>query len=85
MDDFQVYTKAPSANLVTAVNTTNNDLETICKWSTSHGLYINLTKTQVIVVGSSRTISKIDWTSLPQVFSDGSAIPYSDNVKNQGI
>lgn len=36
---------------------------------------------EVIVIGSLRMISQMDWISLPQAPCDGTLIPYSENVK----
>lgn len=86
MDDFQIYTRVSPINLDDAVNTTNADLDKICKWSNTFGLKINLSKTLVIIVGTSRMLFKIDWTKLPQVTCNNSTpILYSERVKNLGI
>lgn len=70
--------KAKSVTLADAMDTINVDLNKICKRSIYYGLKINPTKTQVMVVGSSRMISKIDWTILPQVSFGSTLIPFSD-------
>ncbi|KAJ8711529.1 hypothetical protein PYW07_014674 [Mythimna separata] len=84
-DDLQIYSRAPLGNLSEAIITINRDLARICEWSKKYGLTVNPTKTQVIVVGSSRMVSRIDWTTLPQISFDNSIIPFSDKVKNLGI
>lgn len=61
-DDPQIYTSASLVKLVDGVNTINAALHKINKYSNSDGLNINPSKIQVIVVGSSRVIAKIDWT-----------------------
>lgn len=84
-DDLQIYTQAPLVQLHTAIDTINKDLECISNWSKSYGLNINPLKTQAIVIGSSRMISKIDWFCLPQVIFDGNTISLSKTVKNLGV
>ena len=68
-----------------AIDTINQDHSKIVEWSKAYGLSINPLKTKVIIVGSSRLISKIDWTSLPQVEFDGAKVDISETVKNLGI
>lgn len=84
-DDLQIYTQAPVDRLHEAIQDTNADLLRIRDWSRSYGLTVNPTKTQIIVIGSSRMISKIDWFRLPQVLFDGVPISISNTVKNLGI
>lgn len=84
-DDLQLYTQEPLSNIADAVMRTNSDLRLISEWSRAHGLRINPSKTQTIIIGSSRTLCKLDWSALPQVSFDGIVIPYSETVKNLGI
>lgn len=64
---------------------TNKDLTQISTWRKQHGLQVNPSKTQAIVVGSPYFISRIDWHLLPQISFDGTHVPYSSKVKNLGI
>lgn len=84
-DDLQIYSQAPLDHLADAVDEVNGDLLRIANWSRSHGLTINPIKTQVIIVGSSRLVSKIDFTTLPEIVFGGICVPYSTQVKNLGI
>jgi len=63
----------------------NLDLTSIVEWSTAYGLSLNPIKTQVIITGSPRLISKIEWSNLPQISLNGTVIPFSKKVKNLGI
>ena len=84
-DDLQIYSHASLEKLPEAIRTTNEDLAQIHEWSIAHGLKVNPTKTQIIVIGSPRMISKIDWSRIPQVLFDGVTVPFSGSVKNLGI
>ncbi|KAL0829839.1 hypothetical protein ABMA28_003322 [Loxostege sticticalis] len=84
-DDLQLYCQGSLENLPNTVQTVNNDLRRISEWSKSFGLKVNPAKTQVMVAGSSRLISKITWGSLPHIVFDGVQIPYSKEVKNLGV
>ncbi|XP_062531624.1 probable RNA-directed DNA polymerase from transposon BS isoform X1 [Bombyx mori] len=84
-DDLQIYTQSSLPELTNAIKILNNDLSILSRWSKSHGLRVNPSKTQVIVVGSSRMCSKVTWSQLPAILFDGAQIPISDTVKNLGI
>lgn len=84
-DDLQVYTQAPIEWLGEAITSTNSVLGNILEWSKQYGLTVNPTKTQVIVIGSSRMLSQIDWSDLPQVTFDSTALEISEVVKNLGV
>ncbi|KAJ0184280.1 hypothetical protein K1T71_000703 [Dendrolimus kikuchii] len=64
---------------------TNKDFTTILDWSKAHGLMVNPNKTKVIIIGSCRLISRIDWLSLPRVLFDNVDIEISETVKNLGV
>ena len=84
-DDLQLYTQASLDELHLAIAQTNSDLSQITRWSDSFGLTVNPSKTQVIIVGSPKFISRIDWDQLPPVVFNGVQIPFSDCVKNLGV
>lgn len=84
-DDLQIYTQAPLSNIAAAVAITNFNLNLITEWSRAHGLKINPIKTQTIIVGSSRLLCNLDWSTVPPVLFDGVAVPYSESVKSLGI
>ncbi|CAG9137764.1 unnamed protein product [Plutella xylostella] len=84
-DDLQIYCQSPPQELHNAISRMNCDLNNISDWSKCHGLKVNPTKTQVVLVGSSRLKSKIDWLQLPLIAFDGVTIPFADKVKNLGI
>lgn len=84
-DDLQIYRHAQIDKLPEAIDSINLDLGKILTWSKSYGLSVNPAKTQVIVIGSSRMISKIDWFTLPQVLFDGTHIEVSESLKNLGV
>lgn len=84
-DDLQIYTQACLEDLPAAISLINVDMARIGDWSSRFGLLVNPTKTQVTIIGSARTVSKINWASLPQVSFLSSNIPFSRDVKNLGI
>ena len=84
-DDLQIYHQAKLPELPFAIKAINENLENIYTWSKSFGLRLNPIKTQLIIVGSAKLISKIDLFTLPPVCLDGVIIPYSKSVKDLGI
>lgn len=77
---LQIYTQVPATSLFQAVFTINKDLELILQWSNnSFGLHWTY---QVIVIGSSRMQSKIDWNCIPQVRFNGTRTSFFDTAKN---
>ncbi|KAL0851590.1 hypothetical protein ABMA28_007372 [Loxostege sticticalis] len=84
-DDLQIYSQGRLEDLSSVVEIVNHDLGRILDWSKSFGLKVNPTKTQVIIVGSSRQIARIDWPALQPITFDGVQIPFSSTVKNLGI
>ncbi|KAJ0175142.1 hypothetical protein K1T71_009283 [Dendrolimus kikuchii] len=84
-DDLQIYAQARVENIKDAINTINDDLGRILAWSRAHGLKVNPSKTQAIIIGSSRMISKINWSLLPDLLFDGTCLHISDKVKNLGV
>lgn len=84
-DDLQIYSKAPLDQLSGAVDLINADLNCITTWCRQFGLKINHSKTQVMIVGSSQLISKVDLSTIPSIHFDGVPIPYSTSLKNLGL
>ncbi|CAH2099536.1 unnamed protein product [Euphydryas editha] len=84
-DDLQIYSHSKLIDLPTSINILNNDLNNIYSWSKSYGLNINPSKSQVIIIGSSKLVSRIDWSLIPPVIFNNTVINYSEKVKNLGV
>ncbi|CAG9126421.1 unnamed protein product [Plutella xylostella] len=84
-DDLQIYNQASISDLPHAIHQTNIDLEHILSWSKDHGLRVNPTKTQVIVLGSPRFTSLVDLNALPPIVFNGVHIRWSKCVKKLGV
>lgn len=84
-DDLQIYSQSHLSEISQCINCLNNDLTSIQRWSKSYGLRVNPAKTQVIVIGSQKLISRINWTQIPPLIIDGICLPISDKVKNLGV
>ncbi|CAG9097177.1 unnamed protein product [Plutella xylostella] len=84
-DDLQLYTGVPPESLNTAVSPINDNLAIISKWVKSFGLLLNPSKSQAIVLGSSRMLNKIDFATAARIRYDQIDIPYVTSVKNLGV
>ncbi|CAG9791721.1 unnamed protein product [Diatraea saccharalis] len=85
LDDLQIYCEAPLSRLNEAIANTNFNLQLIAEWSRAFGLSVNPVKTQTMIVGSSRLLSRVDTQILPKVVFEGVDIPFSQTVKNLGV
>jgi hypothetical protein len=60
-------------------------LEDVAKWSESHGLKLNSSKTQAMLIATPNTHKLIDHQNLTKLTLNGTDITYFDTVKNLGI
>jgi hypothetical protein len=84
-DDLQLYRHFSRADLASAVDDMNADLRRLTEWTDCNGLKINETKTQVIIIGYSRLLNRLDMTQIPQVTVNGTGLDYRVKVKNLGV
>ena len=84
-DDLQIYAHTDLHSIATTINTLNQDLASIGQWACKMGLLVNPNKSQAIIVGSKRLLSKINTPDLPQLTLNGTAIPYMSTFKDLGL
>jgi retron-type reverse transcriptase len=84
-DDLQIYSHFENEQTDSAIAQMNSELSRIALWAKQCGLLLNPSKSQAILIGSSRLLSKIDISSLPALRLNGSEITISSQVKNLGI
>jgi hypothetical protein len=84
-DDLQLYEQSNVSNLSAAIDKLNVDLAHIQRWSEKFGLFVNPSKCQAIIIGSSHQVAKLDFNSIPHIKFNGTSIPYSQKVKNLGV
>ncbi|MDW0176719.1 MAG: reverse transcriptase family protein, partial [Nitrososphaeraceae archaeon] len=84
-DDLQIYLHSDPDAISTAIDDINADLYLISQWAQKMGLLINPSKSQAIIIGSQRLVSKINMVNLPQLTLNGTAIPFSSTVKDLGL
>ena len=84
-DDLQIYATTSLSNLSRTIGIINEDLSQIFTWCKSYGLTVNPAKSQSIIVGSHRILSKLNMSDLPSLTFGGTPILYAQKVKNLGI
>ena len=84
-DDLQIYLHFFLAELGAAVTNMNLDIDAIRLWAHRHGLQLNETKTQVMMMGTTRLMSTLDFNTIPKLTLNDRPLDYCDNVKNLGV
>ena len=84
-DDIQLYKHCNVDELAIKITYLNEDLDRISTWARNRGVLLNPLKTQLMVVGTGKTLSKIAWNLLPQVTMNGTVIERSKVVKDLGV
>lgn len=65
----------------TVVQQMNSDIESIALWANDNGLKLNGSKTQAIVIGYPKLLTKINFLAAPRLKFDGQDLEYCDKVK----
>lgn len=84
-DDLQLYCQGRVDEIPDAIAKINRDLIAIKTWSDRFGVAVNPNKCQAIIIGSPRSMAKVDGASLPPVLFDGTIVPFSTEVKDLGL
>ncbi|CAG9107573.1 unnamed protein product [Plutella xylostella] len=84
-DDLQIYSHVKIDELDAGIAGVNGDLDEILRWSQNFGISVNPKKCQSIIIGSSRLLSCLDYTTVPPFQFDGRVVPFSPNVTDLGL
>jgi len=84
-DDLQIYRHFSRQALHATVASMTADIDSITTWAYKHGLMLNEAKTQVMMLGSSRLLNSIDFSTVPKVKLNNISLEYTDSVKNLGL
>lgn len=82
-DDTQLYIICPPDELSIAIQIMNFVLEDVFNWSESHGLKLNPSKTQAMILTPQNT--HISTENLPELVLCNTKIDYFEHVKNLGV
>lgn len=83
-DDQSLYIHCKPNNLNETINLINNDIKNINNWMKSHGLQLNPTKTQTILISSPQIINHIDYSKTKKIEVNNFEIEFSNQVKYLG-
>lgn len=84
-DDLQIYYHFKPQDIEHSTALINRDIECITTWAQKHGLKLNETKTQTIIIGQPRLASQINFTTIPKLKLNNHELEYCDKVKNLGL
>jgi Reverse transcriptase (RNA-dependent DNA polymerase)/Endonuclease-reverse transcriptase len=84
-DDTQLYINCKLSELDEAIQIMNFILADVAKWSESHGLKLNSSKTQAMLIATQNTHKQINHQNLTKLTLNGTDITYVDTVKNLGV
>ena len=84
-DDLQLYRHFDVNDATIAINSLNSDLHNISMWAKSHGLLVNPTKSQAMLIGSRYMCNLLEQVSVPSVQLDGTPIAFTNTAKNLGL
>lgn len=84
-DDLQIYSHFSIDDMETTVNHMNSDINSITYWANCNGLQLNINKTQTMIVGYPRLLTKINLLTAPKLKVDGNELVYCNKVKNLGL
>lgn len=84
-DDLQLYIHASPDSVNDSITKLNSDLKSLTSWSQKFGLILNPQKSQAILLGNQRIVSKFKKSVLPAVVINNIGIPFSASVKTLGV
>jgi len=84
-DDLQLYSHFSVNEFDMQLNTITTDVVQVIDFCVKHNLTLNVAKTQVIILGSQRYLTKLKNMSISQLSINNCSIPYSTNVTNLGV
>ena len=84
-DDLQIFRHFLLSNIDAIVADMNRDIDLIRTWAFKHGLNLNETKTHVMLVGTSRLLGRLNFTTVPKLQLNNNTLDYTEKVKNLGL
>jgi len=80
-----MYIQFAPQEIYQAIKRLHSDINRISEWAVANGLKLNPRKTQMILLGSQKHLSKMHSDSLDPVLLNGVPRPFVDSVKNLGV
>jgi len=84
-DDTQLYLDFSIDKVTEAVSKMNDDLASLVNYISGHNLYLNVAKTQPIIIGSGHYVNMLNEMDVPLIVINDTPVPYKDEVNNLGV
>lgn len=84
-DDTQIFLRIHPSLIQKGIQLMSTDVKAIFQYSKSNSLKLNIAKSKVLIIGSRRHISNIDYNTLPTISVEGITLPYVTEARNLGV
>lgn len=84
-DDMQLYLNCDINRLNDTVALVNEDLASLYKWCTDHGLNLNASKCKPMLIATSRYLQNIDLDNVQPIVINNQILKYETSVTNLGL
>ena len=84
-DDLQAYLSCSLKDLPNALLLVEHDVFSVVNWATQNKLSLNIQKTKIMIIGTRRLISTINFNTLHQINIDHQPIPFVSSARNLGV
>ena len=84
-DDFKIYLQCKRSDLSSCIGKLNEDINSVANWAVANDLQLNMSKTTAIIFASPQNLLRLDVSSLPPIFLNGTQIPLVKTIKNLGV
>ncbi|XP_039297798.1 uncharacterized protein LOC120354532 [Nilaparvata lugens] len=84
-DDLMIYAHCSKERISEAVQSMNQNIESLLQWTDAHQLILNAQKTKSIILGFPTLLSRFDQERLPAITVAGNVVPYLKSVRTLGL
>ncbi|XP_011859007.1 PREDICTED: uncharacterized protein LOC105556520 [Vollenhovia emeryi] len=84
-DDTQIYLTCPPSQLHLGLAKINQDAQSIFNFAAANKLKLNISKSKIMILGSSPNVRSIDLTTLPMVNINNVHLPFTTSARNLGV
>lgn len=84
-DDVQLLFSCLVSEIDQCIKLINENLDRIFQWGRSNGIMLNISKTQVLLLGQPNDLRLIDKGALPPIKLHDTILDYAPSVKNLGV
>lgn len=84
-DDLQIYIQGPLRNIINLLDQVQEGVNAIDMWAKDHHLFLNPTKSKILIFGSPGDVDNLNYGELPQISLGDEMIPFVNSAKNLGL